>query len=475
MNISPSTRFALELLEQLASGSKSVPAADVWQRVEQAQEPMVALYLMSYLVEPKSLTYQQIVSLLRRKMENYSTAERVWLERASRHSEYRSVWSRNSVAVIRQHWQKWQAIPDMWPHVWGIVSFHRDGFIRQAALQEIGKGHQGQGLAYLLLRLTDYVPLVADEAASLLENGLVQSWLPYWVQCLPLLYQLRSWKRGANSGVFRSALTWFSREKQACKPALWQGIQSDDAPLRSACMKTLLPLIESKENEVRMLLESAYRDPEPGIRMWACSLVAKGVGGRLVQQALVPAMEKSRSKTERWAALKVRSHGPHAHLFLELAVLDRHADIRYWARSKLRHLGSHYNSNLFREQSWQMLMDPGASPDQLCRSLASLSDIGTVADVNKILPWLNHPAIQVQREALRCVRLLDPTSHVNLFVQMLDSKQAFQVQESKRALLHIAQGIDEVALKAMLASTSLPSNLQKQASESLRRIPKRNR
>lgn len=57
------------------------------------------------------------------------------------------------------------------PHAWailGFLTFHRDGHMRQSALQALGATENPKALLFILLRLNDWVPQVRDAAKSIL-------------------------------------------------------------------------------------------------------------------------------------------------------------------------------------------------------------------------------------------------------------------------------------------------------------------
>ena len=101
-------------------------------------------------------------------------------------------WSELDRAARACHWTRWLSLqitdlPQLPKWSLALATMHRNGHIRQAALEQLPP--DPDLLPIWLLRSTDWVPPVRTLAQSHLEQCLQPSYLPGWTQYCPLVLE----------------------------------------------------------------------------------------------------------------------------------------------------------------------------------------------------------------------------------------------------------------------------------------------
>jgi hypothetical protein len=279
--------------------------------------------------------------------------------------------------------------------VLALASFDRSGLLREAAVRELARMADDFVLPFLLLRLNDVVSSVQAMAAQACRRWLVPEHARVVVQVLPLIEGLDNRRRaGEFARTVREAL---AHGGDATRAALWSAARTGDPAVRASNLR-ILAMVEPVE-----VVRYVFTLREPALRRWGARLAVSRTLAGEQQHQLLPLLENDSNARIRFQALRARARFPDSEPYLRRAVLDPDVQVRYLARRTLWERGQPVSRETYR----YALEHPTGVGD-LIGALAGLSDVGTVRDLDRVLPLLAHPRTRVRAEACRTVAILDP-------------------------------------------------------------------
>jgi hypothetical protein len=322
--------------------------------------------------------------------------------------------------------------------VFGLISFHGNGWVREAALDRLSKATDGHEIPFLLYRSNDWVSIVAQKAAGELGSRLSARPVRQFTTALPVLYRLRARQRGLLSDLQAQLL------RRLCLEEDIDHLQTVASSLRPGARRWLLGLITSVANvrpEAESLVRVLRNDPDPVVRLTAWNFFWKGS---------IPEAELLNGLGDSWAAIRLRSlellcaplHDSRRGVLIG-ALFDGSTMVRATARYFLEKLGSTDVAAIYR----QRLLDPnGVSPS----AIFGLSETGKKEDAQLLSGFLENPKASVRKAAVIALGNLDTDGFVakiknTLFDQSAGvSKAARQVLEKHPALLSAAFIMDAI-------------------------------
>lgn len=145
-----------------------------------------------------------------------------------------------------------------------------DGYIRQAALQELSTAANPDAIPLVLFRLADWVPQVRDEAWKTLHHLLDLGYAHRLVDSYEILIAL-SGKQRVDLRAHLDILNERMLHKNAVQ-SLFNGLESEKVSKRKFCFETLA----NESHLHQLLIEKSSRDPDPSIRRWLARGIIKG-------------------------------------------------------------------------------------------------------------------------------------------------------------------------------------------------------
>lgn len=265
-----------------------------------------------------------------------------------------------------------------------------DGYIRQAALQELFHLPSPNAIPSVLIRLADWVPQVREEAWNTLQHLLDLGYVHGLVDSYVTLKALNG-KQRVDLRAQLNALNERMLQKNAVQ-SLIDGLDSGKVTKRRFCLETMAQ--ESCFHP--LVIDRSCRDPDPSIRRW----LARGIiSGRfqasdalkiklMHDPAPIVSTTILRSLTEKEASA-LDSH------LIELATYPAaptRASAQFWIR-KLKIQGVLHSAR--RE------LDDTASTQPRPGVIAALSELGNAEqDLCRVSPLCAHPRSAVRFAAL---------------------------------------------------------------------------
>jgi HEAT repeat protein len=303
----------------------------------------------------------------------------------------------------------------------GLAAFHTNGYIRQAALEQLDRLRDGRVLPYLLIRLNDWVAPVRATARRAAERRLVPEYATDWVEHLSMVLRLAEHRCSTHSDFLQQVLHLL--KEPACRTALRHGLDSHDRAVRRICYGLLS---EARGEDKQAVLEQMLFDHDPIIRARAAEQMGRILEAerlhrllpRLKQDTWVPVR---RAAVDLYAERWTEEAGP----VMREALLDTAQGIRDAARAYLKRTGEED----FRAFYIEACRSP--SPNSLAVAITALGEIGGKDDAAVVAPFLSHLVPKVRRAAVRTLQRLDADTFVDAFVSALGDES---VSVSRAAL-----------------------------------------
>ena len=294
-----------------------------------------------------------------------------------------------------------QVAPNARGAVAGLLSLHRDGYLREPATEEVAKNPDPLGTAFLLLRVDDIVPSTRETAIAGLEGRLGPRFVRSFARALPIVEMLRERKRGGGSTIVRRIHELLRSNDAECRAALLEATADSDSITRRAAYRIRLEV-----GPAHPVLLEALGDRDGRVRWWAARTAASRATSDAEKLELVSHLEASGSPSIRRLALRMRAKLDISDTPLEKATLDHNAAVRLTARELLRKRHPDRETGTTRAAAISVLHSIDATTRELVGALGALADLGARQDGVEVETFLEHPRRQVRDEAARTVSIL---------------------------------------------------------------------
>ncbi|HKP14827.1 MAG TPA: HEAT repeat domain-containing protein [Gemmatimonadaceae bacterium] len=312
----------------------------------------------------------------------------------------------------------------------GVLSFHPDGRVRERAVRQLAEATAGAELSFLLIRLNDWVGVVATAAERAVARRITPAYADAFVDNLPILLRLGARRRRPHDALIAAAIDLLLGADSSS--ALERGLGSSDRRVRRTLFRACL---ETSDLDRAALIERALSDEDSVIRVAAA---------RRARQDLSPAdLERLAPRLLRDPYPAVRSEGlaaaveggaPNADSLLFAALTDRSRTVRETARFCLRrHRNIEDFASIYRVRIAE-LRNGGNRVRGLAAALLGLGESGRSADASVLVPFLADPRPTVRAAAARAVAMLDIESTLPRLVGMLSDASPVVTRQVRRAI-----------------------------------------
>jgi HEAT repeat protein len=290
----------------------------------------------------------------------------------------------------RSRWvDRFVSMPDGWA-ILALLSFHRDGHVRQAAIQALRSTRNVAALPFAVLRLNDWVREVRRSARETALGLLVPENSEEIVRALPLILALRGRSRDEHGPVVDAALAVLRLPQ--CRDSLRRGIESSDPHVRAACYRLLL----DESGTDAAVWKRALADAAPRVRLWAfralAALDAPPIA--VIEQARTDPFAPIRREAFRFLVAAVPQQADQE---IERALMDRNGTLRWeaarllWDRSRRR-----------ASETYRRVLAEETGRRQVIAALG-LAEHGSEADVPLLLPMLTSARVSLRAAAVEAV------------------------------------------------------------------------
>ncbi|MGH7679662.1 MAG: HEAT repeat domain-containing protein [Gemmatimonadaceae bacterium] len=318
------------------------------------------------------------------------------------------------------------ALPRATSHVLGVASFHHDGHVREAAVTALDRMTDGDELAYLLVRVNDWVSPVAERALDAVTRRIVPEYATAFVSSLPLLLRLDSNTRRVHRSLLDAAFAFLRQPDQ--QSALALGARSSDLLTQRFSHRLAR---EGAGDDLLRVLRGSLESHDVIVRLEAARYLRTRSETTALAE-LLDVLEHDRSVAVRREGLlaafdRLPGDVPDR---AERALLDGSRSVRDVARFILAKTR------------------PGFAPKELYRSrlssddrrvlsaaLAGLAEIGDRADAPLVHPFVADPRVGIRRTAIRALGKLDAEQNASILVAALADPSPGVTHAAREALL----------------------------------------
>jgi HEAT repeat protein len=304
----------------------------------------------------------------------------------------------------------------------GIASCHTNGYVREAAVRELGKTETGAELPFLFIRANDWVPEIRSSARKQLLNRIRSDYIHRLMVCLSLALRLSKLSRDDHSAIVEAVRRLLSSPE--AREALHEGFKSQDQLVRRFCFEVAL---NSNEAELLSVLRHASVARDPQVRKMAVHKFPAVLPS--AKELLIRARNDS-SMAVRRDALQIfaEKYPDEADQEFQSALLDTNIAVREQAQFYLKKKGvvdlrSHYSDRL-----------KTSSDRQLCAAIAGLGETGLPHDSQLVERFLRDESLRVRAAALHATARLNPDAHIDDFVLALNDPSSKVTREAVLAL-----------------------------------------
>jgi len=306
--------------------------------------------------------------------------------------------------------------------VFGLLSFHGNGRVREAALVRLGLLESGLEIPFLLYRANDWVQPIANQARQLLSLRLQDRPVRQFSECLPIVFTLRSRLRGHLSEIQSEICSRISANEQV---QFLEQLANAATSLYRRWLLALAVANSAERDEAGALSARLRSDADPIIRMAAWGAVWAGF----------PPLETLRQGLkDTWPAIRRRSletlcqRGDPAMIEeLQRALFDPAHSLRATARYFLEKQGETDVGRYYRDQL-------SALGTVSAAMVKGLSECGNANDASLLKPLLGHPRISIRRVVEQGIGRLDFEGSLH---------------ELKNALVDSSPGVSKTAYRVL--------------------------
>ena len=322
------------------------------------------------------------------------------------------------------------------PSSLGLASFHGNGYLREAAISRLDASSGGNELPFLLVRLNDWVPSVAQRARVAVERRIVPSYAAAWLAWAPLLLRLGPSTRRPAADLSERVLDLLLAVEQ--RPVLLASLSSGNRLTRRFALR-LLHRVQSSPQDRAGIVMTAARNRDTVLRLQAVAYAQEHLSTEELAHAIPPMLADRYSPVRRAAVDAAAERLGHlASGWLVNALGDRASTVREVARYHLERRGeltdfaSHYRHEL----------GAASTAPALSVAVAGVGETGTRADAVLLVPFLDHKSAGVRRSVARALAMLDLDGQVHRLLPLLDDASP-RVSRMAREALHRRTGAVE--------------------------------
>jgi HEAT repeat protein len=306
----------------------------------------------------------------------------------------------------------------------GLASFHRDGFVREAATRALAGVTSGMELPFLLIRANDWIEQVREVATQALRERADREYVPHLVRNLPLIARLRKAGRRDHAPLVQALEDIVAGE--AAFRDLIAAIGGSDRHLRRAGISVAIA-----RGKVSVCLNS-LASADAMVRLRSAILLFEKLplidGCPLADELAGDGFSAVRREALRYAIERC-SHRLHERItgaMCDRSVSVRHVGI-FYARNKL---------DLDAAVFYRAALESGSHQD-IAPCIAGLGDTGTIEDVSMLRPLVGHRLPRVQRAALQAIAALGFDGNEDVFFTALASPQPGVSRKARELLVKV--------------------------------------
>jgi len=378
-------------------------------RIGETDQPAAIVQIVPFLLSNNHNTINAAALAVTRLLAHAQPTDLIWLDSAIRsNTEYLggrlSQWNELSSLNV-------EALADLGESslsVLGILSFHRNGFVREKAVEMLASLQSRDTISFLLLRLNDWVKNVCQSACRALGPLITPSNSHSFISNLVLISRVERSGRAGHTATIEAIKALLSRPE--CFPALQGGMAAPDLFVRRESFRLA---IESN-NDKRTIFNLAFCDRDNLVRLSAARSAPSVLNEDMLSDFL-PRMKTDRFMPVRREGFRtIYSRFPARALDEALnALFDPHTSIREEARYLLRNESAIDFRRMYRNSL------TAANSSIRYAAIAGLGETGVAEDDALLIEFANIGFPKMRIATIKALAHLNADAHMNLFLSAL--------------------------------------------------------
>lgn len=326
----------------------------------------------------------------------------------------------------------------------GILSFSKDGYIREKAVAALEKFPGPGALSFILCRTVDWVPQVQNKALDILGAKLIPANASTFIKLLPLIDRLHLSSRAEKN--LEAGVRNLYRSEDGIR-ILASALQTEKRSVRVQICRVLDKITDDIPEYV---LDIIANDCDQSVRMWLTHWekrmrVFKRAKALELRKLLINDASAKIRNTMILASLAAEDD--HIYTSLHKCLFDRSSSIREMARYYIKRRGAFDFASLYRKR----LTEKG---ENLVIAIAGLGETGIDSDYELILPLISGSSRQT-REALKALAKLDSLrARKELLIALADHRSAVRHFALKELPKRLSAEHEETLLKVWQSAGS---------------------
>jgi HEAT repeat protein len=311
---------------------------------------------------------------------------------------------------------------DVRTSILGLISFHRNGYVRHEAVRLLAEVHDGTELAYLLIRLNDWVEPIRRDAQAAIEQRLVNDNLVHFVRNVSLVIRLLALRRHDHSSIVRRVVEMLVEVGN--EECLLSMLRSSNRRTRRCVVTLALDLVG--KHHARIVRFGVTSD-DPVLRVWCCRLVRPLFAAGEAKEVLEK-LKRDRFHPVRSEAYRNEAEGQpdEAMTIWKEALLDSSRSVRELARWQLGKLGLQDVAAVYRNA---LARTPHSLP-----ALLGLGETGNESDLSVIRSYLKATLSSRRRAAIRGLARVGGDAVTDELIECLQDDSPTMAREVRQRL-----------------------------------------
>lgn len=305
----------------------------------------------------------------------------------------------------------------------GVASLHCSGYVRERAVERLRTVRDGRELAFLLVRMNDWVRRITDLAKTAVESRITPEYAGHFVKTLGLIHQLKRSQR-ANYSALADMVMDVLRLPES-RLSVLSGMESEDVEVKRSCFRIMFGISDASRQE--LVMQAAGAD-DTLLKKLATYAMADAYRTVTSPDDLL-ALAKSRFAPLRREALRLllEKFPQSAETPLRGAIFDPNEFIRQFAQRWLKEeavsIADVYREALHSSQGVR-----------LRTAIEGLGETGSPEDVALLTPFSGHPVAKTRVSTIRALANLDKAGS-NLILMRLLADNSLNVSGAARRAL----------------------------------------
>jgi HEAT repeat protein len=354
-----------------------------------------------------------------------------------------------------------QAEPDVAWAVFGLISFHPNGWVRETAVERLGMLIDGCEIPFLLVRANDWVKVITERARALVEERIRNRPVQQLTRWLTTVYAFRSRMRGPI-GILIEQLVARVAKEESPEVIFEMSARAGGGFRRWLLRDVFLPNVPETRT---VLVELLASDEDPIVRLMAWEKAVNASSLSKIKLAEAGLRDEWPPLRRRALEVLFEDNTLDRSDILFDSLLDRASSVRAAARYYLEKNTSQKAVDYYRRCVRN-------NPQPRVAALVGLGETGDATDAIIIGQFLDSGRVALRRAAVLAVGRLDPDSYRAELLSALNASSPGVSKAAREVLSRHPSFLSRLFLLSLASSVEKPAHVRRYSLVLIRVLPK---